>query len=93
MKNTNVSINSEFIETVIKSGYIFNDLSLTSKPRVIKASSKSGIAIVWIDIWDIQSGKNAKILINRYFNMGSYITTIYRANINSGIFQCKNCWK
>jgi len=34
-----------------------------SKPRVIKVSPKSDIAIVWIDIWDVQSGKNAKMLI------------------------------
>ena len=46
MENTNVFINSEFIETIIKSSYIFNDLSLTSKPRVIKALPKSSITIV-----------------------------------------------
>jgi len=33
------------------------------------------------------------MLINRYFNVGSYITTIRGANMNLGIPQCKNCWK
>ena len=43
------------------------------------------MAIVWIDIWDVQSGSNIKILINRYFNVGNYITTIWRANMNPGV--------
>ena len=51
------------------------------------------MAIVWIDIWDVQSGSNAKMLINRCFNVGKYIVTIQEANMNLGIPQCKNCWK
>ena len=51
------------------------------------------MSIVWIDIWDIQSGSNAKMLINRCFNIGRYIITIWEANMNPGIPQCKNCWK
>ena len=50
MENTNILINSDFVETVIKSSHIFNDLSLTFKLRIIKASPKSDIAIIWIDI-------------------------------------------
>ena len=50
MENTNILINLDFVETVIKSSYIFNDLLLTSKLRIIKASPKSDIAIIWIDI-------------------------------------------
>ena len=50
MENTNILINSDFVETVIKSSHIFNDLSLTSKSRIIKTSPKSNITIVWIDI-------------------------------------------
>jgi len=52
MKNTNISINSDFVETVIKSSHIFNNLLLASKPRIIKVSSKYDMVIVWIDIWD-----------------------------------------
>ena len=52
IENTNIPINSEFIETVIKLSHIFNDLLLTSRPRVIKASPKSNMVIVWIDIWN-----------------------------------------
>ena len=51
------------------------------------------MAIIWLDIWDAQSGNNAKLLINRYFNIGKYITTIHGTNINLGILQYKNCWK
>ena len=52
MENTNIPINSEFVETVIKLSHIFNDLLLTSRPRVIKASPKSNMMIAWIDIWN-----------------------------------------
>ena len=62
IENTNIPINSDFIELVIKSSHIFNDLSLTSKLRIIKALYKSDITVVWIDIWDTQSDKNAKII-------------------------------
>ena len=50
IENTNISIMLDFIESIIKSNYIFNNLSLISKPQVIKASSKSDIAIIWVDI-------------------------------------------
>ena len=51
------------------------------------------MAIVWIDIWDVQSGQNTKMLINRCFNVGNYIATIRGANMNPGVLQCKNYWK
>ena len=51
------------------------------------------MSIVWLDIWDIQSSSNAKMLINRCSNVGNYIATIWGANMNPGILQCKNCWK
>ena len=79
------------IEEILKQNHIFDNISLTSKPRVIKVSLKSDMSIVWLDIWDVQSSKNTKMLINRYFNVGNYILTIRGANMNPGIPQCKNC--
>jgi len=38
------------IEVILKQNHIFNNISLASKPRVIKVSPKSDMAIVWIDI-------------------------------------------
>ena len=64
------------IETILKQNHIFDNISLTSKPRIIKVSPKLDMAIVWIDIWDVQSGQNAKLLINRCFNIGNNIATI-----------------
>jgi len=64
------------IRTILKQNHIFDNISLASKPRVIKVSPKSDISIVWLDIWDVQSGSNAKMLINRCFNVGNYIMTI-----------------
>ena len=33
------------------------------------------------------------MLINRCFNIGKYIATIWEANMNPRVPQCKNCWK
>ena len=81
------------IEMILKQNHIFNNISLVSKPRMIKISPKSDMSIIWLDIWDVQSGSNAKMLINRYFNVRNYITTICGTNMNPGVLQCKNCWK
>jgi len=52
------------VKTIIKQNHIFDNITLVSKLRVIKMSPKSDIAIIWIDIWDTQSGSKAKTLIN-----------------------------
>ena len=81
------------IKTILKQNQIFDNITLVSRPRVIKISPKLDMSIIWIDIWDVQSGSKAKMLINRYFNVGKYIMTIWGANMNPGVPQCKNCWK
>ena len=73
------------IEDIIKQNQIFNNIILMFKPYVIKVSLKSDIAIVWLDIWDIQSENKVKRLINHYFNIENYIATIRGININSSI--------
>ena len=82
-------LTSNDIENILKQNYIFDNISLASKPRVIKVSLKSDMALVWIDIWDVQSSKNVKMLINRCFNIGNFIATIRGANMNPGILLCK----
>jgi len=57
-------LSSQNVELVIKQNQIFDNVTLTSKPRVIKVSPKSDMAIIWVDIWDTQSGIKAKDLIN-----------------------------
>jgi len=52
------SITSSVIEDIIKKNHIFNNIMLASKPHIIKASPKLDMAIIWVDIWDIQSGSN-----------------------------------
>ena len=91
--NSQEKLLSSDVETILKQNHIFNNISLASKPRVIKVLPKSDMAIVWIDIWDVQSGQNAKLLINRCFNIGNYIAMVREANMNPGVPQCKNCWK
>jgi len=91
--NSQEKLTSNDIKTILKQNHIFNNISLASKPRVIKVSPKSDMSIVWLDIWDVQSSNNAKMLINRCFNVRNYIATIQGANINPSIPQYKNCWK
>ena len=84
-EQTNAYIFSNDIEKILKNNHIFNNIILASKPRVIKVSSKSDMAIIWINIWDAQSGMKAKSLINRRFNVGSFITIICGTNMNSRV--------
>ena len=86
-------LSSSDIESILKQNHIFDNISLASRPRIIKVSPKSDMAIVWIDIWDVQSGRNAKLLINRCFNVGNYIATVRGATMNPSVPQCKNCWR
>jgi len=90
---SNIYISSEDIEHILKNNHIFNDIVLASKPCIIKVFPKSDMAIVWIDIWDTQNSNNAKKIINRCFNIESVIAMVRGTNMNSGVPQCKNCWK
>jgi len=86
-------ITPKLVKDIIKQNQIFDNVILVSKPCVIKAFPKSYMTIVWLDIWDVQSGSKTKGLINRCFNVGNNIITIKGENINPGILQCKNCLK
>ena len=44
--STNTLINTNIIETIIKTTHIFNNIQIASKLRVIKVSPKSDMAIV-----------------------------------------------
>jgi len=93
IENTNIPIMSVVVEDIIKKNHIFNNIVLVSKPHIIKVFPKLDIAIIWLDIWDVQSRSKTKGLINGYFNVGSYIVTVRDINMNPGVLQCKNCWK
>ena len=93
LENTNTPIDSEVIKNIIKTTHIFNNIKVASKPHVCKVSPKSDMAIIWIDIWDLQNKSSAKKTINWSFNIGSFITSLRGANMNPSIPQCKNCWK
>ena len=93
IENTNTPISANVIETTIKNNYIFNNIVIALKSHIIKISLKSNIAIIWLDIWDIQSNSYARGLINRCFNTGRYIVIIRGVNMNYGVSQYKNCWK
>jgi len=93
MDQSNTQMLSDNVEKILKNNHIFNDIVFVSKPRIIKVSPKLDMSIIWIDIWDKQNSSKAKKIINRRFNVGSSIATVCRANMNSSILQCKNCWK
>jgi len=87
----NIPLTSKVVKDIIKKNHIFNNVTLASRPYIIKVSPKSDMIIIWVDIWDVQSGSKVKGLINRYFNIGSYITAIRDTNMNLGIPQYNNC--
>ena len=76
IENTNMPISSDIVKTIIKNNHIFNNIAIALKPHIIKISPKSDMAIIWLDIWNVQSGSKAKGLINRCFNVDNYIATI-----------------
>ena len=92
-ENTNESITSQLVEEVLKELHIFKDVKFSSKPQVIKASPNSDLAIIWIDIWNSQSGSKAKSIINCHFNISRFIATIHSTSVSLGVPQCKNCCK
>ena len=91
LEGTKTPILADVVKLIIKSNHIFNNIAIVSRPYIIKVSLKSDMAIIWLDIWDVQSGNNTRWLINWCFNIKSYIVTIRGTNINPGVLQCKNC--
>ena len=45
-------ISPDFIKGVLKETHLFKGVVLASKPCIIKASPKSDMAVVWVDLWD-----------------------------------------
>jgi len=85
LENTNLLITSDVVEEVIKKSHILNNVVLALHLQVIKTSSKSDIAVIWINIWDSQNNLKVKGLINEYFNIDHQITTIRNTNMNLDI--------
>lgn len=50
VEDINLSITSDIIKSIIKRTYIFNNTVLVSCPQFIKASPKSNMVIMWINI-------------------------------------------
>jgi len=59
--NTNSLIISDAVEEVIKDTYIFNNVVIMFHPHIIKASPKSDIAVIWVDIWNSQNSTKAML--------------------------------
>ena len=62
-------LSHDYIEGILVKSHLFKDTTLASKPCIIKALPKSDKAVVWVDIWDSQSGSCAKNIINCRFNV------------------------
>jgi len=76
LENTNTPILADVVKINIKDNHIFNNITVALKPQNIKVSPKLNIAIIWLNIWDVQSSNRAKGLINRCFNVRNHIATI-----------------
>ena len=55
-EKTNSHISLGEIEGILENNHLFNNIIITSKPHIIKVSPKYDMAIIWIDIWDTQTG-------------------------------------
>ena len=64
LEQTNSSITPNIIKSIIKEMHIFNNIILASKSCIVKASPKSDMAVVWVNIWDSQNRTKAKTIIN-----------------------------
>ena len=49
-KKSNSHISPEDIKKILKNNYIFSNIILVSRPRIIKVSLKSDMTIIWINI-------------------------------------------
>ena len=50
IENTNLTITPDIVATVLQTTHIFIDVVLTSYSWVIKASPKSDMVVIWVDI-------------------------------------------
>jgi len=87
------TITNTQVESILSTVFMFKDITLVSRLRVIRASKNSDMAVIWVDIWDSQNSTKAKSLINRSFNFRRHIATVKGMSISLGIPQCHNCWK
>ena len=87
------SLNTSQVENSLSKTCIFNNITLSSCPRVIQAFKNSDMVVIWVDIWDSQNGTKAKTIINRSFNFGRHIAMVRGTTMNPGIPQCHNCLK
>ena len=85
IENTNTSLILDVVGKILQNNHIFNNISIVSRPRIIKILPKLDMAIIWLDIWDTQSGSKVKRLINRYFNVRNFIAIVWGANMNLGV--------
>ena len=90
---TSLPITSPQVAEALSSSLLFEDVTLASMPRIMKASPSSDISVIWIDIWDSQRGSKGKMLINRSFNFGHHIATVMGTAMHPGVAQCCNCWR
>ena len=51
--NSQNQLTSSNVEEIIKQNQIFDNITLASKPRVIKVLPKSDMSIIWIVIWNV----------------------------------------
>jgi len=53
IENTNTLLSTDVVKNIIKNNHIFNNITITSKPKIIKVLPRSDMAIIWLDIWNL----------------------------------------
>jgi hypothetical protein len=88
----NAPITPELVGEVMKCHELAENFVLASPPRITRNTKDSDSCTVWFNLWDLQNGKRAVPLVNRWINIGGWTSTIRATSMHPGMPQCHNCW-
>jgi hypothetical protein len=86
-------ITPELMGEVIKHHELAENFVLASPPRIARNTKDSDSCTVWFDLWDLQNGKRAVPLVNRWINIRGWTSTIRATSMHPGVPQYHNCWR
>ena len=66
MESIGTLLTSVMVKDIIKKNHIFNNIAIISRPKIIKILLRLVMAIIWLDIQNMQSRSKVKGLINRF---------------------------
>jgi hypothetical protein len=89
---TTFPVKPAYILEVVHASPMTTSFDLVGTPWVMHNSPSANTATVWFNLWDSQSGANAKALINKALQFGASACTMRGTRANPGVPQCQRCW-